>query len=68
MIAAIFILPGFATLIYQVVWQRALFSIYGLDVQSVTILVTAFYCYPKHPATASSSFPCRRPNRLCDRP
>ena len=31
MIAAIFILSGFATLIYQVAWQRALFSIYGLE-------------------------------------
>ena len=41
-IAAIFILSGFAALIYQVAWQRALFSIYGLDVQSVTVVVTAF--------------------------
>ena len=42
MIAAIFVLSGFAALIYQVAWQRALFSIYGLDVQSVTVVVTAF--------------------------
>ena len=42
MIAAIFVLSGFAALIYQVAWQRALFSIYGLDVHSVTIVVTAF--------------------------
>lgn len=42
MIAAIFVLSGFAALIYQVAWQRALFSIYGLDAQSVTVVVTAF--------------------------
>ena len=42
MIAAIFVLSGFAALIYQVAWQRALFSIYGLDAQAVTVVVTAF--------------------------
>ena len=41
-IVAIFVLSGFAALIYQVAWQRALFSIYGLDVQSATVVVTAF--------------------------
>ena len=30
MVAAIFVLSGFAALIYQVAWQRALFGIYGL--------------------------------------
>src|SRR5450755_1732188 len=33
---------GFPALIYQIVWQRALFSIYGLSIQSVTIVVSAF--------------------------
>ena len=42
MIAAIFVLSGFAALIYQVAWQRALFSVYGLNVESVTVVVTAF--------------------------
>ena len=42
LIAAIFVLSGFAALIYQVAWQRALFGIYGLNVESVTVVVTAF--------------------------
>ena len=42
MITTIFVLPGFVALIYVVAWQRALLSIYGLDVQSVAIVVTAF--------------------------
>ena len=42
LVAAVFVLSGFAALIYQVVWQRALFSIYGLGIDSVTVVVTAF--------------------------
>src|SRR5438477_9733316 len=33
---------GFPALIYQIAWQRALFSIYGVNVESVTIVVSAF--------------------------
>lgn len=38
----VFLLSGFAALLYQVVWQRVLFAVYGIDVTSVTIVVTAF--------------------------
>ena len=38
----IFFLSGFAAILYQIVWQRALFTIYGTSVESVTIVVTAF--------------------------
>jgi len=38
----LFFCSGFPALIYQIVWQRALFAIYGLNIQSVTIVVTAF--------------------------
>jgi predicted membrane-bound spermidine synthase len=38
----VFFLSGFAALVYQVVWQRALFAIFGLNIESVTIVVTAF--------------------------
>ena len=38
----VFLLSGFAALIYQVVWQRALFTIYGVNIESVTIVVTTF--------------------------
>jgi spermidine synthase len=39
---AIFVLSGFSALLYQVVWQRSLFAIYGINVESVTVIVTAF--------------------------
>ena len=38
----VFLLSGCAALIYQVVWQRSLFAIYGINVESVTVVVTAF--------------------------
>lgn len=39
---AVFFLSGFASLLYQIVWQRALFRLYGTNVESVTLVVTAF--------------------------
>lgn len=33
---------GFPALIYQIVWQRALFAICGLNIESVTIVVSGF--------------------------
>ena len=41
-LGAVFFLSGSAALVYQIVWQRALFTIYGLDAVSVTVVVTAF--------------------------
>jgi len=38
----LFFSSGFPALIYQIVWQRALFAMYGLSIQSVTIIVSAF--------------------------
>src|ERR1700693_218192 len=37
-----FFLSGFPALLYQIVWQRALFTIYGVNIESVTVIVTAF--------------------------
>jgi len=37
-----FFCSGFPALIYQIIWQRALFSIYGINIESVTIVVSAF--------------------------
>jgi len=37
-----FFFSGFPALIYQIVWQRALFTIYGVNIESVTVVVTAF--------------------------
>jgi spermidine synthase len=38
----VFFVSGFAALLYQIVWQRALYAIYGINIESVTMVVTAF--------------------------
>ncbi|HVJ94980.1 MAG TPA: hypothetical protein VM580_34610 [Labilithrix sp.] len=38
----VFLLSGFSALLYQIVWQRALYAIYGINIESVTMVVTAF--------------------------
>jgi len=38
----LFASSGFAALVYQVVWQRSLFAIYGINIEAVTVVVTAF--------------------------
>jgi predicted membrane-bound spermidine synthase len=38
----VFLVSGFAALLYQIVWQRSLFAIYGINVEAVTVVVTAF--------------------------
>ena len=38
----LFCLSGFAALVYQVVWQRVLFAAFGVNVEAVTVVVTAF--------------------------
>jgi len=41
-VSILFFCSGFPALIYQIVWQRALFAIYGVNIESVTIVVSAF--------------------------
>jgi spermidine synthase len=41
-LAALFTLSGFAALVYQVCWQRALFSEFGVNSESVTVIVSVF--------------------------
>jgi predicted membrane-bound spermidine synthase len=38
----LFFVSGFPALIYQIVWQRALFTLYGVNVESVTMVVSVF--------------------------
>lgn len=38
----LFFFSGFPALIYQLTWQRSLFRIFGVNSESVTIIVTAF--------------------------
>lgn len=42
LLLVVFLLSGFCALLYQLVWQRALFAVYGIDIASVTVVVTAF--------------------------
>jgi hypothetical protein len=41
-IVAAFFASGVAALIYQIIWQRALFTIFGINVEAVTVVVTGF--------------------------
>ena len=38
----LFFLSGFPALLYQIVWQRTLFTLFGVNIQSVTMVVTVF--------------------------
>ncbi len=40
--ACLFLLSGFATLLYQVIWQRILGVFSGVHIYSITVIVTAF--------------------------
>ena len=42
LILNLFALSGAAALIYQVCWQRLLFTAFGVDIESITIIVSAF--------------------------
>lgn len=41
-VAVLFLVSGFSALIYQVVWQRALFATFGINSESVTVIVSVF--------------------------
>jgi spermidine synthase len=42
LLCVLFFFAGFPALIYQLVWQRALFRLFGVNIESVTVVVTAF--------------------------
>lgn len=42
MLLNLFGLSGISALVYQVCWQRLLFSAFGVDIESITIIVSAF--------------------------
>jgi spermidine synthase len=41
-LAVAFFLSGVAALTYQVVWQRVLYTIFGTNIESIAVVVTAF--------------------------
>jgi predicted membrane-bound spermidine synthase len=42
LMGALFFASGFAALLYQIAWQRMLFSWYGVDLDSVSVIVSIF--------------------------
>lgn len=41
-LSLLFFFSGFAALIYQIVWQRVLFAAFGMDIETVTVVVSVF--------------------------
>ncbi|HEY1859694.1 MAG TPA: methyltransferase domain-containing protein, partial [Gemmataceae bacterium] len=41
-LSLLFLISGFAALIYQIVWQRVLFTAFGVNIESVTLIVAVF--------------------------
>lgn len=41
-LALLFALSGMAALVYEIVWQRVLFAAYGVNIESVTLVVAVF--------------------------
>jgi spermidine synthase len=41
-LSCLFFLSGFAAIIYQVAWQRELFASFGVNIESVTVIVSLF--------------------------
>ncbi|HYA89555.1 MAG TPA: spermidine synthase [archaeon] len=42
LLSALFFSSGMPALVYQIVWQRVLFAIYGVNAESVAVVVSAF--------------------------
>ncbi len=38
----VFFISGLAAILYQFIWQRVLFTLYGCNIEAITIVVTAF--------------------------
>lgn len=42
LIKIIFFMSGFSALIYQIAWQRMLFTAFGVDLESITVIISVF--------------------------
>ena len=60
-LAPLFFVSGVAALVYQVCWQRLLFSAFGVDIDSVTIIVSVFMLGLGLGALAGGSLADHRP-------
>src|SRR5713101_6420829 len=41
-VAVVYLISGMLALVYQLIWQRSLFTMYGINVEAVTIVVAGF--------------------------
>ncbi|WP_457443007.1 fused MFS/spermidine synthase [Roseateles sp. P5_E4] len=63
-VATAFFLSGFAALVYQLAWQRLLFVVVGVDIESVTIIVSTFMLGLGVGAVLGGQLADRWPNRI----
>jgi MFS family permease len=63
-IIPLFVVSGAAALMYQVCWQRMLFEGFGVDIESVTIIVSAFMLGLGLGSVAGGELADRYPRRL----
>jgi predicted membrane-bound spermidine synthase len=63
-IIVLFVVSGAAALIYQVCWQRLLFEGFGVDIESVTVIVSAFMLGLGLGSLAGGELADRFPHRL----
>src|ERR1700686_2855518 len=60
----LFLVSGAAALIYQICWQRLLFETFGVDIESVTIIVSTFMLGLGLGALAGGEAADRYPNQV----
>lgn len=65
-VVPLFFVSGFAALIYQVLWQRALFATFGINIESVTVIVSVFMFGLGIGALAGGALQKRFPSRLLE--
>ena len=63
-LSALFMVSGFAALIYQVSWQRALFTAFGVNIESITVVVSLFMFGLGVGAMVGGYLSARFPDRL----
>ena len=63
-LACVFFLSGAAALVYQICWQRVLFGAFGIDIESVTIIVSTFMLGLGIGAIAGGMLADRYPQRM----
>jgi predicted membrane-bound spermidine synthase len=66
LLIAPFFLSGVAALIYQVCWQRLLFVAFGVDIESITIIVSTFMLGLGVGALAGGQMADRFPERIVE--